>query len=112
MMVALALLFVIGAVACVFIGKTIIAAAVAHIEEAYPDEFARLSRHGLLPFKGLSGDTDRARRGLAGPLLTGFLPEAMREDAVLIHAKRHWRLAFCGILICFLLAMVTLSAAG
>lgn len=112
MMIALALLFVIGAVACVFAGKTIIAAAVAHIEEVYPDEFARLSRHGLLPIKGLSGDTDRARRGLAGPLLTGFLPKAIRDDEVLIHAKRHWRLAFAGILVCFLMALVTLSAAG
>ncbi|MBY8978181.1 hypothetical protein KHP62_20390 [Rhodobacteraceae bacterium NNCM2] len=111
MMVALSILFVIGVVACVFIGKTIIAAAVAHVEETYPDEYAKLSRHGLLPFKGLSGDTDRARRGLAGPLLTGFLPKAMRDDPVLQHAKFHWRLSFAGIFVCFFLAMITLSRA-
>lgn len=111
MMAVISMLFVAGAVACVFTGKTIIAAAVAHIEEHYPDEFAKLSRHGLLPFKGFSGDTDRARRGLAGPLLTGFLPKAMKDDPVLLHAKFYWRAAFAGIFVCFLLAMIALSGA-
>ena len=112
MIFALAMVSVVAAVACVFAGKTVIAAAVAHVQETHPDEFARLSRHGLLPFKGLSGDTDRARRGIAGPLLTGWLPPALKDDPVIRAAQGYWRLAFLGMIGFFGLALVLLSRAG
>ncbi|MEM7239345.1 MAG: hypothetical protein AAF501_16185 [Pseudomonadota bacterium] len=111
-MIILAILFGIAGIACVFAGKTVIAAAISHVQETYPDEFARLSKHGLLPIKGLSGDADRARRGLAGPLLTGFLAAPLREDPVIRQAKTYWRIAFFGIIAFFVLALIALSNAG
>lgn len=105
----LALLFVIGALVCVFMGKAAIAAAAAHVEATYPAEFTRLSKHGLLPIKGLSGDADRVRRGLAGPLLTGLLHKDLKSDPMIQGCQKQWRLSFLGIVVCFGLALMSLQ---
>ncbi|MEM0923009.1 MAG: hypothetical protein AAGF44_10550 [Pseudomonadota bacterium] len=98
-----------GALVCLFLGKAAIAAAASHVETAHPGEFKRLSRFGLLPIKGLSGDADRVRRGLAGPLLTGFLHKDLRGDPVIKAAQTQWRMAFSGMILSMILAMFTLG---
>ena len=100
-----------GILVCLFLGKTAIAAAAVHVEEHYPAEFKRLSNFGLLPIKGLSGDADRVRRGLAGPLLTGFLHKDLRRDEVIAGCKRQWRLSFAGMIALMVLAIATLNPA-
>ncbi|MEM8793615.1 MAG: hypothetical protein AAGE80_18495 [Pseudomonadota bacterium] len=110
-MTVLTALCVVAAIACVFAGKTVIAATIAHIQEAHPSEYERLSRHGVI-FKRMQGDMDRARRGIAGPLLTGFLPAPLKSDPVIQKAKTWWRLAFTGMVGFFTLSLVFLSRAG
>ena len=110
-MMILSGLCVLAALASVFAGKAVIAAAVAHVEETHPAEYERLSRHGAL-FRGMQGSVDRARRGIAGPLLTGFLPRPLRGDPVLQKAKGMWRLAFAGMIGFFTLAIAFLFRAG
>ncbi|MEM9100047.1 MAG: hypothetical protein AAGC79_16145 [Pseudomonadota bacterium] len=110
MMMVLCALSVVAAIAAVFAGKTVIAAVIAHIQETHPKEYERLSRHGVI-FKAMQGDADRARRGIAGPLLTGFLPEPLRSDPVIQKAKSWWRLSFVAMIGFFILSLVFLSRA-
>lgn len=107
-MTFLAGLWLVVGLVCVFVGKTAIGAATAHIEETYPAVFKKLSRHGVL-FKGLEGSPDRARRGIAGPLLTGWLPAELKGDPVIKRAQSHWRGAFVGMIACFVFAVLTLG---
>ncbi|MEL6476909.1 MAG: hypothetical protein AAFR17_06220 [Pseudomonadota bacterium] len=107
-MTVLTVICLVALLVCLFLGKAAIAAAAAHVETAHPAEFKRLSNYGLLPIKGLSGDADRVRRGLAGPLLTGLLHKDLRGDPVIRGCQMQWRLCFAGMLLCMVLAILSL----
>lgn len=109
MLEVLAGALVVAALILSFVGKAAVATAAARVEEAYPDEFARISKPRPWAIKGLSRDIDRARRALAGPLLTGFLKEELKADLAIRGCQKQWRLSFLGVVLCFALAILALG---
>ena len=93
-------------------GQGVLAHAVQVVRERHPAEFKTLSGYGLTPLKGFSNDDQRARRGLAGPMLTGRLPGKLREDTQILALQRQWRMCFGGILGCMVLFILIIATAG
>ncbi|MEM7506067.1 MAG: hypothetical protein AAF415_04920 [Pseudomonadota bacterium] len=108
-MKVIAFLWLAGGLIAMFIGKSAIASAAEHVAQTYPERFAKYARHGFLQVKAISNDMDRARRGLAGPLLIGRLPQELRDDPLIRRCQKGWRQAFLGMIACFAMAFFTLT---
>jgi hypothetical protein len=91
--------------------KALVIAAREHVRRFHPDWFAQLSSGG----SGirLGGPDERARRKLAGPLITGRMPPGPAQDAALVDLARKLRLALAALSLCVLaVALIVWLRAG